>query len=122
MRGDWRIRWRQAVMLAKRPNGRGLTMTALRAAVAISDSFADKPVPPPTRGTWVSQDELVRRTGLYDRKEFKSGYRELVDAGLLRVLTGNQAEAHVAAAMGDSYDAGKRPQNRTVYIPLLPES
>jgi hypothetical protein len=95
-------------------------MTALKAAVAISDSFADKPVPPPERGTWVSQDELVRRTGLYDRKEFKSGYRELVDAGLLRVLTGDQAEAHVRAAMGDAYDAARRPQNRTVYIPLLP--
>ncbi|MFU8849897.1 hypothetical protein ACNAW0_02745 [Micromonospora sp. SL1-18] len=94
-------------------------MTALKAAVAISDSFADKPVPPPTRGTWVSQDELVRRTGLYDRKEFKSGYRELVEAGLLRVLTGDQAEAHVKEAMRDSYDAAKRPQNRTVYIPLV---
>ncbi|MFD6712353.1 hypothetical protein AMK25_22355 [Micromonospora sp. TSRI0369] len=96
-------------------------MTALKAAVAISDSFADKPTPPPTRGTWVSQDELVRRTGVYDRKEFKAGYRELEAAGLLRVLTGDQAEKHVAAAMGDTYDAGRRPQNRTVYLPAFPE-
>ncbi|MEU8374738.1 hypothetical protein AB0C22_16660 [Micromonospora sp. NPDC048894] len=95
-------------------------MTALKAAVAISDSFADKPVPPPTRGTWVPQDEMVRRTGLYDRKEFKTGYRELEAAGLLRVLTGDQAEKHVAASMGDTYDPGKRPQNRTVYLPVLP--